>query len=542
MKKSQSVLPILGCAVLVVQLLAACTPTLDVEESPAIQSKISCEQLTERQFSDANIIAAELITTGEFTDPAGSSLTGLPNFCRALATIGDNLSFEVWMPTDTWNERFLGVGNGGFAGEISYKDMGPAISNGYATASTDTGHSAQDEENTWIGSPSQLQEWGRTSIHQMTVQTKEVLSAFYGSGPRYSYFEGGSTGGRQAMDQAEYYPDDYDGIVSHSPGMDYIHVMMAVLWTSQRIVDKPNGVLDQDARNLLHNAVLNACAESAAVVGDLFLNDPRTCSFDPAQIQCPSDDSSGCLTEEQVATAEHVYADVRNAVTGQHLYPGFALGSEAEWHYAAEQTDLASYPEDLFGRGVFDDPNWDWRSFNFDDDVTKAEERLATMIDATSTDLSAFSERGGKLIMTQGWTDPFQSGYLPIEYYNRVLLDHGDLDSRNALEEVQEHFRLFMIPGGGHVTGGVGPNSIDALATVREWVESGTAPDEIVATKHRDNNSDAAVEMTRPLCPYPQVVRYNGSGPSTDEGSFHCQDDWAQFDADVQRTRVLVGF
>lgn len=537
MTKSKTVLMVVGFPFLVVSLVAGCSTASESDESPPLHAKSSCEKLAEREFPDANIIAAEMITSGEFTDSAGSTLSGLPNFCRVAATSGDHLGFEVWMPTDTWNDRFLGVGNGGFAGEISYKEMGQAISDGYATASTDTGHSVGDTENSWISNPSQLREWGRTSIHHMTGRAKDVLSAFYGTSPRYSYFEGGSTGGRQAMDEAEYYPDDYDGIVSHSPGMDYIHVMMAVLWTSQHIADNPNAVLDVDARDLLHNAVLRTCAESMAAEGDRFLNDPRTCIFEPTQIQCASAESIDCLTPEQVATAAHVYGDVRNTRTGQYVYPGFAPGSEAEWNYAAEQTDLATYPEDLFGRGVFDDPNWDWRTFDFGDDVAKAEERLVSMIDATSTDLSAFSERGGKLIMTQGWTDPYQSGFLPIEYYNRVLLEHGESDNRKALEKLQEQFRLFMIPGGGHVEGGVGPNSIDALDAVREWVENGKAPVEIIATKYRDNKPEGEVDMTRPLCPYPQVARYLGSGSSTEARSFRCQDDWPQFEADIERQR-----
>ena len=531
----------MGSAALVVQLLAACTTAADDVPQSATQSKSSCEQLVEAEISDTDIVAAESVATGEFIDPAGTTLTGLPTFCRVQATVGDSLDFEVWMPTDTWNERFLGLGNGGFGGKISYKAMGPAVSNGYATASTNTGHSAQDEDNSWISDPNRLQQWGRTSIHDMTVRTKEILSAFYGSAPRFSYFEGGSTGGRQAMDQAEYYPDDYDGIVSHSPGMDYIHVMMAVLWTSQHIVDQPANVLDRDARDVLHNAVLAACTQSKASEEDQFLNDPRTCTFAPTQVQCPDNTSERCLTEKQVETAERVYSDVRNALTGQHLYPGFATGSEAEWHYAAEQLDLASYPEDLFGRGVFDDPNWDWRSFDFGDDVSEAENRLGSVIDATSTDLSKFSDGGGKLIMTQGWADPFQSGYRPIEYYNRVLLEHGESDTREALDELQQYFRLFMIPGGGHVSGGVGPNSIDALGAVREWVESGTVPEEIIATKYRDKTADSGVEMTRPLCPYPQVAHFDESGPATEARNFDCRDNWAQFDADLQRTRELSG-
>ncbi len=439
------------------------------------------------------------------------------------------------MPSTSWNQRLQGVGNGGFAGTISYQAMAPALAEGYATASTDTGHSASDSENAWISNPTQLEMWGRTSIHLMTLRTKEILAAHYGVGPKYSYFVGGSTGGRQGMIEAQDYPADYDGIVSKSPGMDYSHVMMAVLWTSQRIAESPSGVLREPERKLLNEAVLAACAGRDGTPGDPFLNDPRDCDFNIKRLQCRPGVTSGCLTAKQIATAERVYAPVTNQRTGEQLYPGFSYGSEAAWHFAAERPDLASYPQALFGRAVFNDPNWDWRTFDFDKDVASVEKKLAPKIDATSTDLAPFAARGGKLIMTQGWSDDYQAATLPIEYYNRVLQDTHGSDVRSSLRNVQKFYRLFMIPGGGHVTGGSGPNSFDALSAVRAWVERGTAPEKIVATKYVNDRPENGVSMTRPLCAYPRVARYDGSGSTSEASNFQCENDWGDFATDVAR-------
>ncbi|MER7606127.1 tannase/feruloyl esterase family alpha/beta hydrolase [Nocardioides sp. NPDC127503] len=512
------------------QIVGAAPSAADTDAGSA-----RCEELTELSVPDTEITASELVPAGDYVDAEGTVHRDLPEFCRVAATVAPSLKFEVWLPTVTWNERFLGVGNGGFAGNISYDAMAPALSAGYATASTDTGHSDTDSTNSWISNPTQLEMWGRTSIHLMTVRAKQILTAFNEKAPKFSYFEGGSTGGRQAMDQAEFFPNDYDGIVSHSPGMDYSHVMMAVLWTAQRLAESPSGALDGGDRKLLNDTVLAACGGRDGVAGDPFLNDPRDCHYKVKRLECRSGTSAGCLTAEQVRTAEHVYAKVANQGTGEHIYPGFAYGSEAAWNFTAERQALVSYPQALLGRAVFDDPQWDWRSFDWDEDVNLVEEKLSPKIDPTRTDLSKFDARGGKLIMTQGWADPFQSGSLPIEYYTRVLLERNGSTVRSALRDVQEFYRLFMIPGGGHVSGGVGPNSFDALAAVRAWVEQGIAPKQMVATKYENDRPENRVVMSRPLCPYPQIAGYVGAGPTTEASSFRCENDWGDFAEDVAR-------
>ncbi|MFJ9179368.1 tannase/feruloyl esterase family alpha/beta hydrolase [Streptomyces sp. NPDC102360] len=495
----------------------------------------SCSALTKLSLPDTEITAARNVPRGDYKAPDGKTYRDLPAFCRVTARIAPSLTFEVWLPATSWNRRLQGVGNGGFAGQISYSAMAPALTAGYAAVSTDTGHSASDTANSWISDPARLRMWGRTSIHLMTVRAKEILAERYGAGPKYSYFVGGSTGGRQGMIEAQYYPDDYDGIVSKSPGMDYSHVMMAVLWASQHLAEHPDGALDEDSRKLLGDAVLEACAGRDGVPGDPFLNDPRDCGFPLERLRCKGDRSDGCLTAAQIATAERIYAPVSNPRTGEQLYPGFSYGSESAWHYAAEDPQLVSYPQALFGRAVFHDANWDWRTFDFDKDAALVEKKLAPGIDATRTDLSRFAARGGKLIMTQGWSDDYQAATLPIEYYHQVLLDHGGSDARSSLRGVQQFYRLFMVPGGGHVTGGPGPNSFDALSAVRNWVERGIAPKKMVATKYVADRPENGVSMTRPLCPYPQVARYDGSGPASEAGNFRCADDWADFAADVAR-------
>ncbi|WP_433170228.1 tannase/feruloyl esterase family alpha/beta hydrolase [Actinoallomurus sp. CA-150999] len=509
-------------AVAILAAVALTAPPAQAGATPRVgATRTACAGV--RHLPGARITATEQVAAGSYTTPDGQTFTGLPAFCRVAAVTARTVRFEVWIPSGAWSGAYEAVGNGGFAGTITYAAMAQALRAGYATASTDTGHSASDTVGTWISDPVLLADWGHRSIHLMTEPAKAAIAAYRGRRPHHSYFVGGSTGGDQAMEEAEYFPRDYDGIVAMAPGMAYSHLMMSFVHTALPSERDPDAYLPPDRLALLNHAVLSACAADKAVPSDDYLTRPQDCHFDPTTLLCPEGGgASSCLTAPQVAAAKVIYAPVRDARTGRELYPGFVRGSEADpesgaassagW-YSVQSSGghslVRQYAQPLFGRAVFGDPNWDWTGFDFGHDADAVEARLSPVIDATSPDLRAFAAHGGKLIMTQGWSDAYNAQTLPIEYYDKVVRRLG------GPARTRSFFRLFMQPGVGHVAGGPGLDGYDAIGTVRAWVERGTAPDSITASK-------ASSGQTRPLCPYPQAAAYSGDGDTRVASSFHC--------------------
>ena len=499
----------------------------------------TCESLAGLAVPHTTITAAVSVPAGTYVAPDGSSNPDMPAFCRVAATISteptEQVRIEVWLPATTWNGRFEGLGSGGFGGSITYAALVPAVQNGFAAANTDTGHEggtvgAIGQTLPWAQNPVSLRDWGHSSIHLMSESAKKILKAFYKRNADYAYYDGCSTGGAEAMEEAEFYPDDYDGIHAGSPGMDYSHLMMSFLWGALPSAKNPAAALPADKLALLHQAVLGACqAGDGSVAGDTFLNDPRKCSFDPASLQCKSgQDPSTCLSAAQTQAARTLYSPVTNPETGLLLYPGFVRGSEDNWSLI-QGALVPFFAQPLLANTVFDNPNWDWTSFNFASDARLVDRKLSPTINATRPDLHRFEAHGGKLIMTQGWDDPLNAQTLPIEYFNSVLVGDPDLD------RVQRFYRLFMAPGLGHCTGGPGPNSFDSVGALRAWVEHGRAPDRIVATKYVNDNPAEGIAMTRPLCPYPQRAAYKGAGSSNTADSFTCVTDEAAFQKDVRQ-------
>jgi feruloyl esterase len=499
----------------------------------------SCTSLAGLHVPNTTITAALSVPAGSYTAPDGSKYTNMPAFCRIAATVStqptEAVEIEVWLPVTTWNGKFEGLGSGGFGGSISYSALAPAVQSGFAAANTDTGHEggasgAIGETLPWAQNPVSLRDWGHSSIHLMSDSAKAIIDAFYGRKPRYAYYDGCSTGGAEAMEEAVYYPDDFDGIHAGSPGMDYSHLMMSFLWGGLPSAKNPSAALPAVQLGLLHQAVLGACqAKDGSIAGDTFLNDPRKCGFDPAVLQCKANqDPSTCLSAPQVQAARTLYSPVTNPETGLVLYPGFARGSEDNWSLI-QGALVPFYAQPLLANTVFDNPNWDWTSFNFSSDARLVDRKLSPSINATRPDLRQFEAHGGKLIMTQGWDDPLNAQTLPIEYYNSILATDPDLD------RVQRFYRLFMAPGMGHCGGGPGPNVFDSVSALEAWVEHGQAPKEIVATKYVNDNPAAGVAMTRPLCPYPARAAYKGKGSTSDAANFTCVTDEEQFSKDVRQ-------
>lgn len=471
----------------------------------------------------------------------------LPAFCRVVGTVstqpGEHVGIEVWLPTSSWNGRLEGVGNGGFGGVIVYSALAAGLQRGFATANTDTGHTGGTSGQIgqplpWAQNKLELLDWGHTSIHLMTVSAKQILRRFYGHDASYAYYDGCSTGGAEGMEEAEFYPSDYDGIHAGSPGQDYSHLMMSFLWGGLLPAKNAAATLPQTALNLLNNAVLQQCGGPQAVA-DGFLLDPGDCHYDPAKLLCKAGrNPTTCLTQPQAEEARTLYSPVTDPVTGLDLYPGFARGGEETWSLI-QGALVGAFAQPLLANTVFDNPNWDWTTFNFGSDAFLVDQKLSPSINATNPDLDGLRRHRSKLIVTQGWADALNAETLPIEYFNSVVIN------QQSLAGTLNFYRLFMAPGMSHCGGGPGPNTIggsappvevnpqrDVVAALEAWVERGVAPKELISTKFVNDNPASGVERELPLCPYPQVINYIG-GDTTKASSYQCVPDVDDFARDI---------
>jgi feruloyl esterase len=512
--------------------------------APTASFAATCESLMSAHVASTTITAAQSIPVGNYVAPDGTNVGTMPAFCRVAATVStqptEAVKIEIWMPASGWNGKYEAQGSGGFGGAINYSALAAPVNAGFAAATTDTGHEGGAEGAIgaplpWAQNPVSLFDWGHTSIHLMTVAAKDIIKQFYKTEARFSYYSGCSTGGAEAMEEAEFYPEDFDGLWAGSPGMDYSHLMESFLWGGLPSAQNPAANLPRSALTLLNNAVLNACASSKAVSTDTWLNDPRDCNYDPSPLLCKAGQSpSTCLSAPQVAAAKHLYSLVTNPRTGLKLYPGFARGSEGQWSFI-QGILISFFAQPLLANTVFNNPNWDWKTFNYDSDARLVDQVLSPRINATNPDLSKLRQLGHKLIMTQGWIDAFNAQTLPIEYYDNVVLSNksgDDRDDHNARQKTSDYFRLFMVPGMSHcgLFGGPGPQVFDAVAALEQWVEHGIKPDTMLATAYVNGNPSQGVAMTRPLCPYPKIAKYRAGDPAQ-AASFKCvsdRDDYAQ--------------
>jgi feruloyl esterase len=474
-----------------------------------------CESLAVLKLDHGEITAAKPVTEGPFTVQGfgGPTLVNLPAFCRVVGSIhpsqDSNIGFEVWLPAH-WNGRFQAVGNGGLAGMIRTQEMAAALREGYATAGTDTGHRGTPMTGEWaLRHPDKIVDFGHRAVHEMTLQSKALIAAFYGSGPRYSYWNGCSEGGSQALSEAQRYPDDYDGILAGAPANFMVHLQAGGNWIAQAIHNDRATFLPADKLPAIAAAVMTQC-DAADGVKDGVLEDPRTCGFDPAVLLCKGEDTAMCLTPAQIDGLRKVYGGAKNPRTGEQVFPGSMRGGEAGWGMWIAGTAVP--PENLqhaisvafFRNFVFDNPNWDWKTFDFDKDVALADKKVGAILNQISPDLSAFKKHGGKLLQYHGWNDAAISPMNSINYFASV---------QDRMGNTQDFYRLFMVPGMEHCSGGPGPNDFDKMAVIVEWVEEGKAPAQILASRPG---------RTRPLCPYPQVATYKGSGSTDESQNFVC--------------------
>jgi Tannase and feruloyl esterase len=494
----------------------------------------SCESLASLRIPDVTITMTTSIQTppdfdvpstpGRFGTPPGLKVS-VP-FCRvagyATPTGDSHIGFEVWLPIpENWNGNYVGIGNPGFVGDIRFGGMAREVARGSAAASTDTGHSdlnpTSEAPDAWaMGHPEKVADWGHRAVHESAVAAKALIRAYYGKPEKLSFWSSCHEGGNQALTEAQKYPNDYDGIAAGDPAYYITHLQAGSEYLA--LVNVKDGVKSQSyippsKYPVIHRAVLDQC-DALDGVKDGFIEDPTRCHFDPESIRCPGKaDYASCLTAPQVETAKKIYEGAKFS-DGKQIYPGFEPGSELGWGVMITGPEPLSINNGFFKSIVFEDPKWDYHTFDVDRDTKLAETKYGAVVDYHDPNLTAFKARGGKLLLYQAWEETAIPPRSLIDYYQSVLATMGDT------KETRDFVRLFMVPGMGMCPGfGTGNNgAFDALDVVEKWRTTGVAPDKII-TSHRVGGE---VDRTHPACPYPQAAIYDGNGDPLDAASFSC--------------------
>jgi hypothetical protein len=507
----------------------------------------ACDHLSTLKIPNTTIALAQQVAAGAFNGPpapfSGVDLTALykslPAFCRVVAeakpTNDSDIKIEIWLPASGWNGKLQGIGNGGFAGLIDTMQLGMAVKAGYTATATDTGHTGSPIDAAWaIGHAEKVVDFGHRGIHEMTRVAKALAQAYYGKSPQRSYFAGCSDGGREALMEAQRYPEDYDGILAGAPANNWTPLLATAAYDTQALTLDPSSFIPPTKIPTIAAAVNAACDELDGV-RDGILNDPRQCHFDPTTIQCKAENSDKCLSAAQVTALKKLYEGTLDS-KGHVVYPGYLPGGEegqGGWGLWITGPAPAKSLMAFFGKGFFSDfiyekSDWDFKDFHVDADLKVANAKTANALNATDPDLKSFKARGGKLIVYHGWNDPAITALNTIHYYDSVIKKMGQKDADSFV-------RLYLAPGVQHCGGGPGPDSFGAVgdlkfddpqrsmdASLEQWVEKGAAPSTIIASKFEGQDRTHA-KMTRPLCPYPQAARYKGSGDTNDAGSFVCE-------------------
>ena len=500
-----------------------------------------CATLSGVKLPNTTLTTAQAVPAGRFTPPSGRPLDRLPAFCRLAGVIrpstDSDIRFEVWLPASDWNGKFLSVGNGGFAGSINYFALANDLRRGYATAATDTGHQGDAEDASWAYKhPEKIVDFGYRALHATAENAKALIQAFYSNPPRQSYFDSCSNGGREALIEAQRFPEDFDGILAGAPANFWTHMLAAGVDMLQSMYGKdPSAYIPSAKLPVIQAAALAAC-DAQDGVKDGIISDPLRCHFDPSVMLCKGADSRDCLTAPQVSSLKKLYAGAQDSHSKQ-IFPGYVPGAEdgpngwAAWIIGSGPGKASGpvYAENYFRYMVFQDPAWNMLSANVDAAETAADEKTAAILNSIDPDLGRFKGRGGKLILYHGWNDPAIPPLNSVNYYNSVVAKMG---SRN----VDSFVRLYMVPGMQHCFSGPGPNSFGQFGrttakgkpygvydALQAWVEKGAAPSDIIATKYIDDDPSKGVQMTRPLCPYPRLAKYKGAGDTNDADNFTCQ-------------------
>ena len=484
-----------------------------------------CVELKSIELERATITSAVDVAAGLFKPPnaesrpqpqSGPPPRPIPQHCRLTLvltpTSDSHINVELWLPTENWNGKFLAVGNGGWAGSIQgYADMQEALRRGYATAATDTGHSAADGPAGMfaLGHPEKIVDFAYRSLHDMTVKSKRVIDVFYAEPLDYSYYKGCSTGGRQGVMAAQRYPGDYDGIIAGALANRHVHMHTAGAYRGIRLARHPEEAISEAKAKLVNDAVMKQCD----TLGEGFLNNPRQCSFDFNTLACGVGDAGdSCLLPGELKTVQTFYGGLQNS-KGELIFSGQALGNPIP-AMASSPEGPGAFALDSIRILGFQNADYDWRQFDLDRDMPLIDAR-AGFVDAVDPDLRAFKAHGGKLLLYAGWRDTGITPENTVLYYENVRAAMGRDDASAGNREQGDWMRLFLAPGMGHCRGGPGVDTFDTLTALEQWRERDVAPDEMAATGRESG-------LERPICAYPAYAKYDGSGDLKDAANWSC--------------------
>jgi feruloyl esterase len=521
--------------------------------APALQAAPTrCENLISLKLPHATIISAKPIAAGptQMTTLLGPATLDVPSRCEVRAvsrpSSDSEIGFELWLPLTGWNGKYQQKGNGGFAGTVNRAALVDPLRRGYAVAATDDGHDAtKTPQGTFaLGHPEKLIDFSYRAVHDTSEQAKAITTAFYGKAPAASYFVGCSDGGREALMEAQRYPEDFNGILAGAPASDWSHLFTSFAWNALALGKERIPI---EKLLVIQRAVVAAC-DAADGLKDGLVSSPLACQFDPAVLACKGADAKDCLTSAQLETLKRLYSGPTNPRTGEQLFPGLiATGTEAmrmNWPVwvlgmSAGQSAQSGFAASYFRDVVFERPDWQLRSMDFDRDVRISDQKVAPLINATNPDLRSFRAHGGKLLQYHGWSDSAIVASSSIQYYQAVQSFLAAApDPRSPPKSVEDFYRLFMVPGMSHCSGGVGPVHFgndatdfgtasastdpehDVFTALVRWVEQGVPPDHIIGSG--PSALDATKTLTRPLCPYPQQASYKGNGDANDARNFEC--------------------
>jgi len=506
----------IGLFVTVVAALAL--GALDAPARVRAAEPIACDALARVPIANGTVMSAESIPAGGFKVPgstnasAAAMFSALPPFCRVTArltpTPDSDIRVEVWLPLSGWNHKMQAAGNGGLGGEIPYGSLATAVRAGYAAAGTDTGHVGGNGDFV-PGHPEKLVDFAYRAIHEMTVTARTVVAAHYDAPPTRSYFSACSTGGRQALIEAQRYPEDFDGIVAGDPSWDQMRLYAARVALNVFVNREPAAVIPPGKYSMIHDAVLNAC-DAKDGVKDGVIEDPARCAFDFASLACAADDRADCLTKPQVETAKMMSSPITDRRSGAVLHPGrYYPGSELGWGGVGGPMPSGESHEGM--KKIVFNADWDYHTIRVPDDVERAVRADRGLLFGGDPNLTPFFRRGGKLLMYHGWADPLVTPDASLIMFKQI----NDAVGPSAANSVA----LFMVPGMGHCQGGPGTDVFDKVAAIDQWVESGVKPQSISAS----HMTRGEVDRTRPLCAYPATARYIGSGSTDEARNFRCE-------------------
>lgn len=497
-------------------VLACATPAL-----------AACDDLAGMRLEGGRVTSAEVVAAGSFTPPAGagappgvaaSPFSDVPAFCRVRLTLtptaDSDIKSEVWLPLSGWNGKYVGVGNGIWAGSLSWAELGRNVARSYATAATDTGHVGNGLTAEWaVGHPEKLVDFGHRAVHVTTVAAKAVTAAFYGRAPSLSLWNSCSTGGRQGLMAAYRYPDDFDAISAMAPANPMTDLMTQTMWQGWQ-AQRFGAQISPPVLGAVHAEVLRQC-DAVDGLADGLIGNPLRCTVDITR--------TPGLTPEQVQAVGNIYGGVRDNA-GNVLLPGWPYGSEGQLALLVmgqEPFPVAmSYFRDLAYAGRTD---WNWRTTDYAEYTRVGREFGAGILNVPTNGLGAFFARGGKLLLSHGWSD----GLIPAN--NTIAFHHGLF---NALPAAQRdaQLRLFMAPGMDHCSGGEGPSEFDTLGAIDAWASTGMAPERLIATRPTrvqgfpgQPPQPPRATLERPLCAWPAEAVYNGSGDQNVAASFTCR-------------------